>query len=74
MYLEVYDRIDSATMTGRLCHPVTELFLVQWPEQESLYRDTVARRARCTDMTDADATRSARRSSPSAPTTTASIG
>ena len=41
VYLEVYDRIDSATMTGRLCHPVTELFLVQWPEQESLYRGTV---------------------------------
>jgi len=41
VYLEVYDRIDSATMTGRLCHPVTDLFLVQWPEQERLYRGTV---------------------------------
>ncbi len=41
MYLEVYDRIDSATMTGRLCRPVTDLFLVQWPEQQQLYRDTV---------------------------------
>ncbi len=41
VYLEVYDRIDSATMTGRLCRPVTDLFLVQWPEQQQLYRDTV---------------------------------
>jgi len=41
VYLEVYDRIDSATMTGRLCHPVTDLFLVQWPEQERLYPGTV---------------------------------
>lgn len=41
VYLEVYDRIDSATMTGRLCRPVTDLFLVQWPEQRKLYRDTV---------------------------------
>jgi hypothetical protein len=41
VYLEVYDRIDSATMTGRLCHPVTDLFLVQWPEQQRLYRHTV---------------------------------
>lgn len=41
VYLEVYDRIDSATMTGRMCWPVTELFLVQWPEQQQLYRDTV---------------------------------
>jgi hypothetical protein len=41
VYLEVYDRIDSATMTGRLCHPVTDLFLVQWPEQQRLYANTV---------------------------------
>jgi len=41
VYLEVYDRIDSATLTGKLCHPVTELFLVQWPEQQTLYRGTV---------------------------------
>ena len=41
VYLEVYDRVDSATMTGRLCRPVTDLFLVQWPEQQHLYRDAV---------------------------------
>lgn len=41
VYLEVYDRIDSATMTGRLCRPVTDLFLVQWPEQQHLYRGAV---------------------------------
>lgn len=41
VFLEVYDRIDSATMTGRLVEPVTDLMLVQWPEQERLYRDAV---------------------------------
>lgn len=41
VYLEVFDRIDSATLTARLCRPVTDLFLVQWPEQEQLYRDAV---------------------------------
>jgi len=41
VYLEVYDRVDSATMTGRLCRPVTDLFLVQWPEQQRLYRNAV---------------------------------
>jgi hypothetical protein len=41
VYLEVYDRVDSATLTGRLCRPVTDLFLVQWPEQQRLYRDAV---------------------------------
>lgn len=38
VYLEVFDRIDSRTLTGRLCRPVTDLFLVQWPEQQQLYR------------------------------------
>jgi UDP-N-acetylglucosamine:LPS N-acetylglucosamine transferase len=37
VYLEVYDRIDSRTLTGRLCHPFTDLFCVQWEEQRRLY-------------------------------------
>jgi UDP-N-acetylglucosamine:LPS N-acetylglucosamine transferase len=37
VYLEVYDRIDSRTVTGRLCHPFSDLFLVQWDEQKPLY-------------------------------------
>ena len=41
VYLEVFDRIDSRTLTGRLCRPVTDLFLVQWPEQQRLYRSSV---------------------------------
>lgn len=41
VYLEVFDRIDSPTLTGRLCQPVTDLFLVQWPEQQRLYRSSV---------------------------------
>ena len=36
-YLEVYDRIDSTTMTGRLVRRMTDLMLVQWSEQRSLY-------------------------------------
>jgi UDP-N-acetylglucosamine:LPS N-acetylglucosamine transferase len=38
-YIEVYDRIDSATLTGRLCHPFTTVMCVQWEEQRSLYRN-----------------------------------
>lgn len=41
VYLEVYDRVDSRTLTGRLVRPATDLFLVQWPEQQSLYRSSV---------------------------------
>ncbi len=37
VYLEVYDRISRATLTGRLCYPVSSLFLVQWPEQLAVY-------------------------------------
>lgn len=36
-YVEVYDRIDSRTLTGRLCQPLSDLFLVQWEEQQRLY-------------------------------------
>lgn len=41
VYLEVYDRIDTSTLTGRLCRPVTDLFLVQWEEQRRLYPRSV---------------------------------
>ena len=37
VYLEVYDRITRPTMTGRLCYPITGLFLLQWPEQARYY-------------------------------------
>lgn len=38
VYLEVYDRIDSTTLTGRLCRPFSSAFCVQWPDQAKLYR------------------------------------
>lgn len=41
VYLEVYDRIDSRTMTGRLVKPFTSTFCVQWPEQQELYPGSV---------------------------------
>ena len=37
VYLEVYDRISRPTLTGRLCYPLAELFLLQWPEQAVSY-------------------------------------
>ena len=37
VYLEVYDRIDSPTLTGRLCRPFTRLFCVQWEDQRKFY-------------------------------------
>ena len=37
VYVEVYDRIDAPTLTGRLCHPLADRFLLQWPEQRRFY-------------------------------------
>ena len=37
IYLEVYDRIDLPTVTGKVVYPVTDHFLVQWEEQKRFY-------------------------------------
>jgi UDP-N-acetylglucosamine:LPS N-acetylglucosamine transferase len=37
VYIEVYDRVGSRTLSGRLCRPISSQFLVQWPEQVQLY-------------------------------------
>lgn len=41
VYLEVFDRVSSRTLTGRLCHPLSTRFFVQWPEQERLYPGSI---------------------------------
>ena len=38
VYIEVYDRIETPTLTARLCRPFTSALLVQWEEQQRLYR------------------------------------
>ena len=39
VYIEVYDRIDSATLTGRLCRPFASAMCVQWEQQRDLYKN-----------------------------------
>jgi UDP-N-acetylglucosamine:LPS N-acetylglucosamine transferase len=41
VYIEVFDRISSATMTGRMCRRFTDLFCVQWPQQQRFYPGSV---------------------------------
>lgn len=41
IYIEVYDRIDAPTTTGKLCHPVADIFIVQWPEMKKVYKKAV---------------------------------
>jgi UDP-N-acetylglucosamine:LPS N-acetylglucosamine transferase len=37
VFVEVYDRVDSPTLTGRLCYPLSDLFVLQWEEQRRFY-------------------------------------
>jgi UDP-N-acetylglucosamine:LPS N-acetylglucosamine transferase len=37
VYIEVFDRIDHAPLTAKLCRPFTSRMLVQWNEQQALY-------------------------------------
>ena len=41
VYIEVYDRIDSPTVTGKLVYPVTDRFYVQWEEQRQFYPKSI---------------------------------
>ena len=37
VYIEVFDRIDATTVTGKLVYPVTVRFIVQWEEMKKVY-------------------------------------
>lgn len=41
VYVEVYDRITSRTVSGRICRPLSSAFFVQWPEQQEMYPGSV---------------------------------
>ncbi|WPC22377.1 UDP-N-acetylglucosamine transferase subunit ALG14 [Pediococcus inopinatus] len=37
IYIEVFDRMDKPTVTGKLVYPVTDRFVVQWEEMKKVY-------------------------------------
>ena len=37
IYIEVFDRINKPTLTGKLVYPVTDRFIVQWEEMKIVY-------------------------------------
>lgn len=37
IFIEVFDRIDKPTITGKLVYPVTDIFIVQWEEMKKVY-------------------------------------
>lgn len=38
IYIEVFDRINKPTLTGKLVYPVTDRFIVQWEEMKKCTR------------------------------------
>jgi UDP-N-acetylglucosamine:LPS N-acetylglucosamine transferase len=37
VYVEAYERMDRASLTGRLCYPICDLMVLQWEEQRRFY-------------------------------------
>ncbi len=37
IYMEVFDRVNHSTITGRLVYPMSDRFLVQWEEMKEVY-------------------------------------
>lgn len=41
IYIEVFDRIDKPTMSGKMVYPIADKFIVQWDEQLKVYPKAV---------------------------------
>lgn len=37
VYIEVFDRYDKPTMTGRMVYPIADKFIVQWEKEKNVY-------------------------------------
>ncbi|HAC04233.1 MAG TPA: UDP-N-acetylglucosamine--LPS N-acetylglucosamine transferase [Eubacterium sp.] len=37
IYIEVFDRIDASTVTGKLVYPIADKFIVEWEEMLDVY-------------------------------------
>jgi len=37
IYIEVFDRIDKPTISGKMVYPIVDKFIVQWEEQRQVY-------------------------------------
>ena len=37
IYIEVFDRINTPTIAGKMCYPVTDKFIVEWEEMKKVY-------------------------------------
>jgi len=37
IYIEVFDRINKPSLSGRLCYPAADKFIVEWEEMKQVY-------------------------------------
>ena len=37
IYIEVFDRIDHSTLSGKMVYPIADEFIVQWDEMKKIY-------------------------------------
>ena len=41
IYIEVFDRIDKPTISGNICYPVADKFIVEWEEMKQVYKKAI---------------------------------
>ncbi|MDH5075734.1 PssD/Cps14F family polysaccharide biosynthesis glycosyltransferase [Clostridium perfringens] len=41
IYIEVFDRIDKPTLTGKLVYPIVDKFIVEWEEMKKVYSKAI---------------------------------
>ena len=41
VYIEIFDRIDKGTLTGKMVYPIADKFIVQWEEQKQVYKKAI---------------------------------
>lgn len=41
VYIEIFDRIDKPTLSGKLCYPVADVFIVEWEEMKKVYKKAI---------------------------------
>lgn len=41
IYIEIYDRLNSGTVSGRLCYIIADRFIVQWDEMNRVYPNAI---------------------------------
>ena len=41
IYLETFDRINKASLSGKLCYKISDLFIVQWEQMKEVFPKAV---------------------------------